>query len=196
MPDIDIQIVDVLAASDAPVMLAPESELLHALNAAGMVDGWIADRTVVAPGSSMDFLDVHAARLLVESVDVLGNDAGELALFLPLSEDSVRRVWFHSPGVQMAAVEIEEDIRFIPQAFIAQKIFRLVSCKSFLRFVVQAILAAKIGYATFCRNACAAEKYHGSSVIDHDPEDGKPFRVAHAVEWILHTYSVLSSGLE
>ena len=73
---------------------------------------------------------------MVQTVDVLGHNGAQLALFLPLSEDSVRRVWFHSPGVQMAAVEIEEDIRFIPQAFIAQKIFRLVSCKSLLRFVV------------------------------------------------------------
>ena len=151
------------------------------------------DGTVVAPGCPMDLLDVDAPSLLVKTVDVLCDDAGQLAVLLPLCQDAMRRVWLHGACVQMTTVVVEEHIRLIPQAFIGKKVLRLVTGEALFGFMIQAILASEIGDAALRGYARPAEENRGGGVSEHHAEGGKLLFFRHAVEWVFHCFALHAS---
>ena len=67
--------------------------------------GGIAAGAVVAPGGAVDLLNVDAPGLLVEPVDVLGDDAVQSSLLFPPRQGHVGGVGLNGAGVQVAVIK-------------------------------------------------------------------------------------------
>ena len=95
----------------------------------------------------MDLMHADAACLLVQSVDVLGDNGLKFARFFHFCKRVVRDVWLYVVRVKLLPVVFKEYFLVVVQAVMAQKIFGLVRVKFNIMLVVKAVLAPEIRYA-------------------------------------------------
>ena len=110
---------------------------------------------VVAVDRAVQLIDVFAARLLVQAVDVLRDDGAQLTRAFQLRQLLVRGV---GPGLErqhLFAVEAVEIIGVPVEKRMAEdRLGRVVE-----PLMIQAVHAAEILNAALCADACAAEEH-------------------------------------
>ena len=140
------------------VSSALEYEIFVVLSATG-------DAVVCADGS-VDLIDLFAAGLLVQSVDVLGDHAFQHARALKFRQLIVGGIGLCPAGIQVFSIVGKEDFRLFMQAVIAQQILRFVFGKALLPLSVEAVFAAEI-------RDSALRRYTGSAQESHMTAGGK-----------------------
>ena len=121
--------------------------------------------TVDALCRSVDFIDFLGTGLLVETIDILRDHAGELAGFLHLRELDVRDVRLDRAAIHLLPVIFEEYFRLVIQAAVTEKIFRRILVELHVVLVVKPVFASEIRNTAFCRDTCSAEKHYGSCFV-------------------------------
>ena len=117
---------------------------------------------VIAQNAAVQLIDALAPGLLVQTVDVLRDDGGQMSLLLQSGEHAVRDVRLKAEREHFFAVEPVKILRIIQKEAVADD--RLGRIVEFL--VVQAVHTAEIGNAAFRADACAAEKHHALTLCD------------------------------
>ena len=84
----------------------------------------MAALAVIPFRGAVDFQHITAARLLVQPVDVLGDNGLQLPVRLHFRQRPVCDVGLDFPRIQLLAVELEEHLRIMMQTIRAEKIFR------------------------------------------------------------------------
>ena len=93
----------------------------------------------------------------------------------------------------MTAVVVKEHVRLVAQAFIAQKVFRLIAGETLFGLMIQSILTAKVRDAALRGHTRPAEENCGGGVSEHYPEGGELLFFCHAVKWVLHCFALQAS---
>ena len=122
-----------------------------------------AGHAVVAHDGAVELVDFFAACHLVQAVDVLCDDGGELAVAFQLGEFVVDGAWAVVGRDHFGAVEFKEFFGVGVEKAAAEHGFRVVF-EAFL--VVKAVFAAEVRNAAFCGDAGAAEKDNARGVVD------------------------------
>ena len=119
---------------------------------------------VVPMDAPVELQHVPAARGLVEAVDVLGDDGGELAVLLQLRQGLVGLVGFRVRVQEELLIIIVEDLRVPPEEVVAQQHLRGVAVGGL--GLVDAVRAAKVGDAAFRGQARPAQKGDAATVFN------------------------------
>ena len=114
----------------------------------------------------MHFIDDLTARFLVQAVNILCDNAVELALCFHFRKLYVGPVGMAVPCVHLLPVELKKDLGLMVQAAAAEQVFRLVAVKAHVMLVVEAVLTSEIGDAALRRYACAAKKRDVLRTVD------------------------------
>ena len=125
-------------------------EELRALQAAVAVDG------------AVELQHGFAAGLLMQPVDVLGDDGGEFTGFFKLGEEEMCRVGLCLQGEHLVAVEAVKLLRVLAEEGGGQDGLRGIG----VTLVVQPIDAAEVGDAGFGAHPRPAEKHDAGGGID------------------------------
>ena len=95
-----------------------------------------------------------AAGGLMESVNVLGHNAGHFPGFFPFRQLQVRPVGLCIQGQHLVPVKTEELFRLPHEKSMGKHLLRRI----IVLLVVQSVHAAEIGDSALCGNTCTAEK--------------------------------------
>ena len=107
----------------------------------------------------------------METIDVLGDDAGQLARFFQLRQLLMGSVGLGIEIEHFVAIEIIEFLGMLKKKVKAQHFFRRI----FIFLVIQSIDAAEVRNSAFRGYACAAKKNNGIAFVDHGLESGNRF---------------------
>ena len=137
----------------APAAAAGDADALRDL--LGGIEG-AAIHADIAPNAAVQFEHGMRARLLVQSVNILGDDGGKPALPLPLRQLIVGGVGLRIQAEHLFAVEFKKLFRMPVEKGAREDVFGRV----FVLLAVQPVLRAEIGDAAFGADPRPAEKYH------------------------------------
>ena len=104
-----------------------------------------APDAVIAQNGAVELIDLFAARLLVESVDILGHHRGKPPLFLPSCQHLVGNVGHKAQGQHLLPVEPEEILRSLLIKAVGDNGFRRI----FKFLIVQPVHTSEIGDSGF-----------------------------------------------
>ena len=110
----------------------------------------------------MELQHLLAARQLVETVDVLGDDSPQLARTLQLRQLPVGGVGLRTGDQQLFPIEVEKFLRVVFVEGVAQHDLRGIG----ELLVVEAVHAAEVGDARLSAHAGASEKYDVVALVD------------------------------
>ena len=129
----------------------------HALRFEDIVQavGLSALHAVVAQDAAVQLADVAAAGLLMEAVDVLGDDGGQLAPFLPAGQLFVSGVRFCVRAEHLFTVKTVELLRMVQEKMMAQNLLR----RPGVMLVIQPVHAAEIRDSALGGHARPAKKH-------------------------------------
>ena len=117
---------------------------------------------VVPQHTAVKLQHLPAARLLVEAVDVLGDDRLQPPLLLPLGQLPVGRIGLGVRRQHLGAVEVEELLRVPLKKGVAQYGLRRIP----ELLVIQPVHTAKVGDARLRGHTGAAEKHDVVGAVD------------------------------
>jgi hypothetical protein len=110
----------------------------------------------------MKFKDGLGASLLMQAVNILGDDRREFPLPFPASQNLVGNIGFKTQGQHLFPVEIEEVFRLALIEAMGDNHFRRI-----LKFLpVQAIYAAEVRNSGFGTNASTTEEDDAIAFFD------------------------------
>ena len=121
-----------------------------------------APGTVVAPDAAMELQDIFAARLLVEAVDILGDDRLQLPLPLPLRKLPVGGIGLCVQTEHLVAVEAEKFLRVCLIEAVTENGFRGI----IVLLMIEAAGAAEVGDTAFCADPGPAKKDNVPALIN------------------------------
>ena len=125
--------------------------------------GSAAFHTVIAQRASVQFEYVFASRRLMQSVDVLRDDGGELSRLFEFRKFFMRRVRLYAfddelfavKAVKLRGVRVEKT----PAEHLLGRIVPLL--------VIQSVRTSEVGDTAFRRNARSSEKYDRAAFVYH-----------------------------
>ena len=126
--------------------------------------------TVTSQGAPVNLVNLPASRLLMQAVNILGDDPGQLSVFLHFRKDPVRGIRFDPPAVQILSEIGKEHFRFSEQAVGAQEVLRTIPGKAPVRFPVQPVPAPEIRDPALRGYTCPAQKCRLGRRVQHLPE--------------------------
>ena len=110
----------------------------------------------------MQFHNFPATRLLVQTIDVLGDDSFKFAHFFKICQGSVGRIWLRIFKDHFIPVKTIKFLRILYKKAMAENRLR----RKIIFLVIQSVYTAKIWNMALCGDAGASKKYDISTFID------------------------------
>ena len=107
-------------------------------------------------------MDALAARSLMETVDVLGNDGAQDAVALPPGELEVRLIGFCGQADHLVAVEAVEFLGLLHEKGMAEDLFGRI----IVLLMVETVSRTEIGDAALRGHARTAEKDDAAGILN------------------------------
>ena len=115
---------------------------------------FMAFSAVIAENAAVELIDIFTAGSLMETVDILGNDSGQLTLFFQLSQFKVSGIWFSIEAEHFSAVEAIELRSITDEEGVAEDSFRRIVPL----LMVETVNAAEVRDTAFGGHTGAAEE--------------------------------------